>query len=140
MKTLKEDIFYLECNFETLLPFINSEAEKRRVLSFNKNIKSSFYPITQKALQDYYLNTNYSNLKKSFKSVNCAADVYSYFVQSYGMRVGSSSGNEYATGGQSSGLNPFFGINADLGFNFGSFGSWLWLILLAGGYFLIKDK
>lgn len=125
---LKDDIFYLECGFAELLPFINSATEKSRAITFNRKIKSSFYPLTKQFLQNYYLTTNYAELKKSFKSVDCAADVYSYFVQTYGMPVGSPSGTSGAAGANSSGLGPFGLVDLDLGFNLGQF-SWLWLLL-----------
>jgi len=125
---LNDDIFYLECGFAELLPFINSATEKNRAMTFNRKIKASFYPLTKSVLQNHYLNTNYSNLKKTFKSVDCAADVYSYFVQTYGMPVGSSSGTSGAAGANSSGLDPFGFTNLDLGFNLGRF-SWLWFLL-----------
>jgi hypothetical protein len=137
---LNDDIFYLECDFSVLLPFMNSQTEKMRVLNFNKKIKSSFYPLTKSFLQDYYLKTNYSHLKKSFKNVNCAADVYSYFVQTYGMPVGTSIGGNGAASANSSGLNPFFGAGVDLGFNLGSIGSWLWLFLLGAGFIYLNKK
>jgi len=126
---LNDDIYYLECDFETVLRFANSATEKRRVLSFNRKIRSSFYPLTKSVLQNHYLNTNYTELKNTFKNVDCAADVYSYFVQTYGMPVGSPSGSSGAAGANSSGLNPFFGAGVDLGFNFGAVGSYFWLLL-----------
>lgn len=137
---MSKDNYSKECSFDVLLPYINSGAEKSRARLINKNIKSSFYPLTKKTLVDYYLNTNYSNLKNSFSSVNCAADVYSYFVQSYGFKPGSNDGTQNASGAQSSGLNPFFGINANLGFNFGSLGSYFWILLLGYGVYKLSEK
>jgi len=137
---LRDDIFYLECGFPELLPFINSATEKNRAINFNRKIKASLYPLTKIFLQQHYLNTNYSNLKKTYKNVDCAADVYSYFISSYGQPVGSSTGTPGATGANSSGLNPFFGADVNLGFNFGSLGSWLWLLLIGAGALYLNRK
>lgn len=132
------DINYtLECDFSKLLPFINSQNEIDRAVKFNRYVKKSFYPLDEKFLKEYYNKTDFANLKKTFKNINCAADVYSYFLMSYGFKVGSEIGSDFASGANSSGLNPLFGINADLGFNLGAF-SWLWLLILAAGIYVIK--
>ena len=134
-----KDNYSKECDFAILLPYINSSVEKSRARILNKNVSLSLYPLTKNYLVNHYLNTNYSNLKKSFSNVNCAADVYSYFIQSYGYRIGTGS-DATASSAQSSGLNPFFGVNADLGFNFGSIGSYLWLILIGAGLLYWNKK
>lgn len=129
------DINYsLECRFPVLLNFVNSSVEISRVTRLNKNISRALYPLTENFLKNYYSSTNYSNLKKTFKNGNCAADVYSYFVMSYGFVNGTGS-NSGASGANSSGLNPFGLVNADLGFNLGGL-SWLWW--LAIGFVVYK--
>lgn len=131
---LRDDPFYKECSFDVILSFANSETEKQRAKKQNSNLKLVAYPLTKNFLQTYYLSTNFSNLKKTFTDINCAADVYSYFVMSYGYKTGTNSGGASGAG-QSSGLNPFSPFKVDLGFNFGSFGSWLWIILLGYGIY-----
>lgn len=134
---LNDNNFSLECDFNKLLPFINSETEINRVVNFNKHIRKSFYPLNESFLKEYYTKTDFANLKKTFKNSSCAADVYSYFVMSYGYKNGSELGRDFASGANSSGLNPLFGVNANLGFNLGQF-SWLWLLLLAAGIYIMK--
>ena len=131
---LRDDIFYKQCDFDIILSFANSESEKQRARSQNINVKNAPYPLTKNFLQQYYLSKDYSNLKNTFKDVNCAADVYSFFVMTYGLKVGSNS-NGASGAGQSSGLNPFSPVKVDLGFNFGSFGSWLWILLIGFGIY-----
>lgn len=137
---IKDDPFYKECDFNIILSFANSDAEKRRAVYQNKNLKSAPYPLTKNFLQSYYSNAAFSNLKKTFNNINCAADVYSFFVMSFGYREGSGTSTGGASGAQSSGLNPFSPVKVDLGFTFGSFGVWLWILLIGiGVYKLTKD-
>ncbi|MBK9285054.1 MAG: hypothetical protein IPM51_12175 [Sphingobacteriaceae bacterium] len=126
---LKDDIFFKECDFNTILSFANSQTEKTRALRQNSNLKNAPYPLTKNFLQSYYNSRPFSNLKNTFKNVNCAADVYSYFVMTYGFNVGSSGTGTASAAGQSSGLNPFSPFKIDLGFNFGSTGLLLWLLI-----------
>lgn len=128
MINLKDDNFSLECDYNTILNFANSQNGIASAMRINKNINPGLYPLTEIALKNYYNSSNYSNLKKTFKNIDCAADVYSYFVQSYGVQFGSGTEPGGAAGANSSGLNPFGLFNLDLGFNLGGI-SWLWWLV-----------
>jgi len=128
MNNLKDDNYNLECDFNTVLNFANSQNGIANAMRINKNINPGLYPLTELALKNYYNSSNYSNLKKTFKRVNCAADVYSYFVQSYGLTAGNGTITGGAAGANSSGLNPFSPFKLDLGFNLGGI-SWLWWLV-----------
>ena len=137
---IPENNFALECDYVALLSFINSTTEKNKAIRFNRNIKSSLYPLTENFLRSVYLNTNYSNLKNTYSNINCAAQVYSYFLMSYGKTNGNGATTTTgATGANSSGLNPFGFINADLGFNLGGL-SWLWWLIIAAGVYKVVKK
>jgi hypothetical protein len=135
-----ENNFTLECDYATLLNFINTPVEKNRAIRYNRNIKASLYPLTENFLRSVYLNTDYSNLKDTYNNINCAAGVYSYFLMSYGRTVNAGTTASGATSGNnSSGLNPFGLFNADLGFNLGGI-SWLWWLLIAAGVYKVVKK
>lgn len=128
-----------ECSFDIILAYANNDAERNRAIRLNRNIKNAVYPLTKNYLQNIYNGSDYSNLKKSFVDVNCAADVYSYFIMSYGKAEGSQEGSKYASGAGSSGLNPFGLFDADLGFNFGGYAFWLWLLIAGVVIYKVKN-
>jgi len=128
MNNLKDINYSLECDFNTVLNYANSQSGIANAIQINKNINPGLYPLTELALKNYYNSSNYSNLKKTFKNANCAADVYSYFVQSYGLKAGNGTATSGAAGANSSGLNPFSPFKLDLGFNLGGV-SWLWWLV-----------
>jgi hypothetical protein len=130
MQRLNDINLALECNFATVLSYANSSNGIATAMRLNKNINPGLYPLTENSLKNYYYSSDYSNLKKTFKDANCAADAYSYFLQSYGLtNYHGTSGASGASGANSSGLNPFGLFDLDLGFNLGKF-SWLWLVLV----------
>lgn len=130
--------FTLECDFNKILIFANSNAEKNRAISQNKNVRSAPYPLTREFLINYYNSTNFY-LKQFYKNSNCASDVYSYFVATYGATsqysggTGSQASGAQTGGGSSLGLNPFFGLKLQ------EFPLFLIVLALAGAYLVLKD-
>jgi len=124
----------LECDWFKLLPVVNNTDEINRVKKINPNIKLAPYPLTRQFLNNYFLNSEF-NIKSQF-TFDCAASMYSYFLNTYGYSPGGASNFPIATGagGASSGLNPAGFINVDL------FPPWLLALLLVGVIVFFKAR
>lgn len=126
------------CSYVEGLAWANSQAGQKYLVARNKNIKNLF-PLSENFLKNFFANNNFGNFKKSFPDINCANDTIGFLTATYGYTPG-----ELNTGGasqaQSSGLNPFFGFKLNAGFDFGSFGSYLWLALLLAGAYVVSKK
>ena len=127
---------YLICDYNEALTWANSEAGKSYLIGRNKNLKNLF-PLTENFLRTYYVNTDFGNYKNIFKNINCASDTISFLTSSFGFISGGTNPNG-ANAAQSSGLNPFFGMKLNAGFDFGSLGSYLWILLVIGAVYMVK--
>lgn len=124
----------LECDWIKLLPVANSEHERNRVLQINPNVRMAPYPLTRNFLNNYFMQSDF-NIKNKF-NYDCAASMYSYFLNTYGYTPGGGGNFPIPTGagGASSGINPGGFINANL------FPPWLLGLLLVGLIVLFKTK
>ena len=140
LNSLNEDVTpVLACDWNVLLPYYNSVAEKSRAYNQNKNLIRAVYPLTKNYLQSYFDNTDFY-LKSFYKDRTCASSVYSYFVQTFGATEQTSGGGANAAGGvtgnnSSIGLNPFFGFKP---FQFDDLPWWFWLLLAGGVFYMVK--
>ena len=131
----------LNCDFDSLLSVVNQQSEINRAKKQNRFITQNLYPLTKNFLQGYYLNSPFPIAKRTFNDVDCAAKVYSYFLQTYGF----TSEGEQQLAGQafspnSSGLGLLGQFNLDLGFNLGElFKQYWWILLLIGVVYIYKD-
>lgn len=125
-----------ECSFDRSLSFINSNEGIKYALSVNSNLKRNLFPLTKYKLLTYYDATDFK-LKKNFKDKNCAADVLSYYLQTYGLNEGSGA-NTISTGeGEGlAGWNPF----GEYGFDLSKLFDKNILLLLLLGFIVLKKK
>ena len=124
----------LECDWNKLLPVANGNHERNRVIQINPNVRMAPYPLTRNFLNDYFMRSNFT-IKNQF-NYDCAASMYSYFLNTYGYQPGGGGNFPIPTGagGASSGINPAGFINADL------FPPWLLGLLLVGVIVFFKTR
>ena len=132
----------LNCDFSSLLNVVNQQSEIIRAKKQNRFITNNLYPLTKNFLQSYYLNSPFTSYKKTFKDVECAAQVYSYFLMTYGYSseaaVAQNAGSAFSP--NSSGLGLLGQFNLDLGFNLGELlKSYWWILALIGVIYISKD-
>lgn len=127
----------LECDWIKVLSFANSSQGIESAKRQNKNITDAIYPLTRNYLNNYYISTNFENLKKSYKPYDCAAAMLSYWLMSYGYGVSGSGQNPY---GGASGALPSTGFNPYGAFNWNVLPNWLWLALIIGLGLIVYDK
>lgn len=127
----------LECDWNKILSYANSSAGINAAKNQNRNITSAVYPLTQNYLNQYYSNTNFVNLKKSFKPYNCAAAMYSYWLMSYGTGTG---GVGQEPSGGAAGAIPSTGFNPYGLIDWNVLPSWLWIGLLIGLGLIVYNK
>lgn len=130
------------CNYNEALAWANSASGKNYLISRNNKIKNLF-PLTENFLRSNYLNNDFTGYKTSFPDVNCANDTLGLFVATYGYLPGGTNATG-ADNAQSSGLNPFFGLNLNAGFDFGDIGKLFkdlaWILLLVAGIYLVNKN
>jgi len=127
----------LECDWNKVLPYANSSAGISNAISQNRNIKANLFPLDRQYLNNYYNQTSFVNLKKSFKPYNCAAAMYSYWLMSYGTGT---TGTGQSAAGQVSGALPSTGFNPYGLIDWNILPAWLWIALLIALGLFVYDK
>lgn len=127
----------LECDWNILLPIINSTDERNRVKRINPNLVSASYPLTRDYLNSYFNNNKFSFSDYKSFVYDCSASMYSFFVMTFGYVPGTGGSRNLPLpaqpGGQgvSFGFNPFFGL-------FDVDSPILWILLILAGALVIK--